>query len=116
MGKDIVVNAMFFNVGQHGMNTAEELMQEVNAKAKERHWLLTTTGTRQITAEVKGIDVVAEARNGVSHRFVNFCYNGLEYFIDMKADTHRSLSIAKPVFDAWIDAFRLRPVGGEKAP
>ncbi len=66
------------------------------------------TGTRRITPAVGALDAVAEARSGVTHRFVNFCYNGLEYFVEIKADTPAILARTNAVWDAWLDSFRFR--------
>ena len=106
--RGVTVQVMFFNVGPDGMSTTDQLMTEAQGKARERGWEVRMAATRQITQTVAAVDVIAEASNGVTHRFVNFCYNGLEYFFEIKADTPAILANTNSVWDAWLDTIHFR--------
>lgn len=108
LGGGIGVRVRFFNVGKEKMSSAEMLMKEIEGKARERDWELITQETKRIASKIEGVDVVAKAADGITNRFVNFCYNGLEYFIEIKAETYEILFDTKSVWDAWIESFSLR--------
>lgn len=100
------ITVLFLNTG--GKDSANDLMREVEDKAQERRWTFLAKNLRKINEEVDAIDVITLARNGVIHRLVNFCYNGLEYFVDVKSMSLEEIKQSMPILDAWIGSFELR--------
>ena len=113
VGPDISINVMIYNAGRQPVKSAAELNLEIEATARQLGWKLMPPTVRQFAPVVEGIDVVAEMRHWGSRRFVNFCYNGREYWFEIVAMSQRSLAIAKPLLDAWIDAFQFQPLQGK---
>ena len=106
--QSIFIRVRFFNVGQEGMGTPSELSSEIKKKAKQRNWKLWHLRVHKIENKVEAVDALAEATSGVTHRFIDFYYNGLEYFIEIRTNTKQHYDTMEAIFKFWIDSFHLR--------
>ncbi len=106
--QSIFIRVRFFNVGQEGMGTPSELSCEIKKKAQQRNWKLWHLRTQKIENKFEAVDALAEAKSGVTHRFIDFYYNGLEYFIEIRTNTKQHYDTMEAIFNIWIDSFHLR--------
>lgn len=108
LGNGLTFQAIYSDAEQGTIGNTDLLTKQVKDRARQWSWAVVSTRTREINGTVEAVDIVAEAKNGVCHRFVNFVLGSDDSLIDAKADNATTLESTTPVIDAWVDSLRFR--------
>jgi hypothetical protein len=105
--RGFVVSWKLSNANPGTRDPLQDCRDQVEAIAWARRWRIRQKREITIDSKTSAIDVVAEARNGMVHRFIQFCHGGKDYTCEIEAGTPRLFESAGPILDGLVATWQL---------